>query len=64
MAKIVGGEAWFNVPEAEILPRAMDDIDYDDDLTLGFSACVIPCFRGERQVPGHLDDALVFPKNG
>jgi nitrate/nitrite transport system substrate-binding protein len=30
MARIIGAPAWFDVPEADILPRAMGDIDYGD----------------------------------
>ncbi len=30
MVKIISAEAWFNVPEADILPRARGDIDYGD----------------------------------
>lgn len=51
MASILGKRAWFNVPPADIAPRAMGDIDFGDGRKLTHSSLRMKFFADQASYP-------------
>jgi nitrate/nitrite transport system substrate-binding protein len=51
MANILGKRAWFNVPPADIAPRAMGDIDFGDGRKLTHSSLRMKFFADQASYP-------------
>ena len=51
MCAIIGRRAWFNVPVADILPRAMGNIDYGDGRKVENSPLLMKYFRDHASYP-------------
>ena len=51
MVRIIAGPTWFNVPESDILPRAMGDIDYGDGRKVTGSPLRMKFFANHASYP-------------
>ena len=63
MVKIISGEAWCNMPEADILPRAMGDIDYGDGRKVTGSPLRMKFFANHASYPFKSHDLWFITEN-